>query len=245
MAARSKSHIEKVENTSKDKAFWENHISEAIREFYYTEFGAETTEQIAKCSQNSFVSACEYARRACINKADLMEFTPHVIKSTGAVVHNEQYNSETIEILCNIYISLCFLYDKIPSVFGFALLTGIDRQTIEGWVAEVKNGSGVSLQYRLDRQKSVKNIKAARALSLQNVAVTGGKGTVGCLAVLNNEVWNETVPQEKIDRPLDVSELPIFDSSAGWIDKGVRNDAAMLPDFSKTEAVTVGELPHL
>lgn len=210
MAARSKKYIEQVQNEPKDKSYWESHISEAVREFYYQEFNAETTEQISKLGQNSFVSACEYARRSCINKADLMTYREHTIPSTGARVSNEQYDSDTIEIICNVYISLCFLYDKIPSVFGFAMLTGIDRQTIEGWITEAKNGSGVSMQYRLDRQKSVKNIKAARALSLQNVAASGGKGVVGCLAILNNEIWKDLPVSEDSSRPLTAGELPIL-----------------------------------
>ena len=137
-----------------------------------------------------------------------MTYREHTIPSTGARVSNEQYDSNTIEIICNVYISLCFLYDKIPSVFGFAMLTGIDRQTIEGWITEAKKGSGVSMQYRLDRQKSVMNLKAARALSLQNLAASGGKGTVGCLAVLNNEVWGKNDYISDTKRALAVGELP-------------------------------------
>ena len=235
MAARSQKYIEEVQNEPKDKSYWENHISEAVREFYYSEFNAESVEQIAKCSQNSFVSACEYARRSCINKPDLMTYTQHTIPTTGAVVNNEQYDSNTIEIICNVYLSLCFLYDKIPSVFGFAMLTGIDRQTLEGWVAEVKNG--VTSSHRLDRQKSVRNIKAARALSLQNVAVSGGKGTVGCLAILNNETWNNPTTPEQSARPLLCSELPVLSLPGAGAPVG-GSDPVELP-------VLGGELPVL
>lgn len=206
MSARKKSDIEQLQNTPKDKSYWENHISEAVREFYYMEFNAETTEQIAKCSQNSFVSACEYARRQCINKADLMTYREHIINKHGGAVTNEVYNVEVVEIIASVYVSLCFLYDKIPSVFGFSMLTGIDRTCLESWVNEARNG--VRLQCSDHREKSVKTIKAARALSLQNLAASGGKGTVGCLAVLNNEFWGKTDYISDTKRALSLSELP-------------------------------------
>lgn len=223
MAAVSKDKMEQIQDTPKDKSYWESQISESIKEFYFIHFECETTEQISKCSQNSFVAACEYTRRQCINKTDLMEYVPHTIQRTGTTQYNEQYSAETVEILANIYITLCFLYDKTPSVLGFSMLSGIPRQLLEDWVKEAK---GVSSANRQDKQKSIKNIKEARALSLMNIAVTGGRNVVGAVACLNNETWNNQNRIEDISsRVLSLSELPDLKYPQLNIEDKTRSDA--------------------
>ena len=222
MAGRSKASIRKLERVTdcqKDKAFFENKISEAVRMFYFEEFSAETVEQIAKCSQNSWVACMEYVRRSCIVRDDLLIFTSHNLNGngSGAVVDNEEYNGELIELLCDIYVSLSFLYDKIPSMFGFHVLTGIPRTTLQNWANGAEEVTISSRGFK--KKKAVETIRVAKGVSLENLAVTGGKATVGAIAALNNEYWGK----QEIEKP----QTAVLQS---W----------QLPDLSgKTEAIEV------
>ena len=246
MSARKKADIERVENTTKDKAYWENSVWEAVREYYYTEYNAETVEQISKLGQNSFVAACEYARRCCVSRCDLMTVTPHK-PNKGCTVFNECYDAERVEMLCSVYISIAFRIDKVPSVYGFSVLSGIDRETMQRWVSE---GQGVTIASRWNTPKrSVQKIRDARAQSLQNVAISGGKGAVGAIACLNNEVWNNPTTEQPKEHALRAEELPypVFsaDGSATWVqglpekrEKGAL-DALELPTFASADNVDI------
>lgn len=226
MSARRKGDIEKVIDTAKDAAWFESHISEAIRDFYYTNYQAETTEQIAKCGQNSFIAACTFARRQCIARDDLLTFTPH--QFGGYVAQNESYDKNKVEIVCRVYLDLCFLYDKAPSLYGFAELTGIDRVTLHEWI---KEGEGVSMQRRANTPKrSVQKIQQARAESLQNLAITGGKPALGSIACLNNSEWREKHEEAPKMHVLTADELPRLDINGDW--QNVERSAEALPDLS-------------
>lgn len=204
MAAIKEEDLDNI-GSSKDRAYYEHHISQAIQDFYFSEFGAEGTDAICKCNQNSFVACCEFVRRSVINRADLLITESHAPNS-GCVVHNEVYDPDKIAMLADIYINCCYLYDKIPSVLGFSKMIGVNYVTISKWI----KADGLSSSNRVNKQKdAINSIKASRALSLQNVAVTGGKGTVGCIAVLNNEVWNnQNRIEDTSSRVLSLAELP-------------------------------------
>lgn len=232
MAARSKKDLERVEDAPKDRAYFENHIAEAVRAFYYENFNAETTEQIAKCSQNSFISALQYARRCCIQREDLLDYIPHKITEYNTVL-NEAYSPEKVGLVCECFLSLCFLYDKVPSIYAFAVLTGIERGTLQEWVEREK----VRLQRREHTpKKSILDIKAAREQSLSNLALSGGKPAIGAIAHLNNELWKESIPEQpKQGQGVTVEELPVFDPVGGLLEQGERvalpvsDDALGLP----------------
>ncbi|MCC8044024.1 MAG: hypothetical protein LIP12_00805 [Clostridiales bacterium] len=91
---------------------------------------------------------------------------------------------ETIDRICNIYINLCFEYDKEISVMGFSLMTGISRDTIYSW------GNG---EYRLNSSHSdvYKKLHDFNEESLSNMLVSGKKNPVGILGCLNRRHgWN-------------------------------------------------------
>ena len=238
MSARKKIELEQVKDTPKDRAYYERTIWQSIQEFYYSEFGAESSEQIIKLPQNCFLSALEYARRIAINRCDLLKGSPHKINErSGGTVWNECYNPETVEMLAEIYVNICFRLDRVPSLYGFAMLTGIERSTLQRWVEEAK---GVTIASRQDTpKKGITDIKAARVQSLQNVAISGGKGVVGSIAILNNELWNTPTLEQPKEHALSAEELPypVFsaDGSATWVQG--------LPEKRKNGALDALELP--
>ena len=203
MAAVSKANI--TEGEFHDRAYWEAHITEALKDFYYSTFQAESIADIQKTPHNTFNAALEFARTQCVKRGDLLEYKEHA--TTYSVVQNEEYSAEAVQELCEAYISICSLFDRVPSLYGFAILSGIDRTVLYLWLKEVE---GLSPSNRLDKKKSVNDLKAAREVSLSNIALTGGKSTIGALAHLNNEIWNNSGTAEEKQRVISLAELPRF-----------------------------------
>lgn len=197
MSARKTADVlERVENEEKDSKYYENAIKNAVQEYYFTNYNAETPEEISKLSQNTFLGACLHARKVCIERDALLDYIPHRTGG-GSIVCNESYNEDKIEMLCNAYLEICYLYDKIPSIYGFSELSGVDRGILHDWINKYK---GVTSSGRCHKGKrAVLKLRDARGEMLQGVAVTGGKGTIGSLAILNNTVWkNEETEREEI-----------------------------------------------
>ena len=205
MAARKQA--DRQQGEVKSREYWQAQIVEAIKDFYYGQFELETVADIQKTPHNVFNAALQYANSQCVKRGDLLEYVPHTIESSGAIVHNETYNAKAVGELCSAYISLCALFDRVPCVYSFALLSGIDRTTLEGWVNDAK---GVSSADRVNKQKSIRELKTARAASLSNMALSGGKSALGAIAHLNNEIWNNQTTPEQSARPLSVAELPVL-----------------------------------
>lgn len=232
MAARKtaevKEILERVEDSKKDKAYYENAIRQAITEYYFDNYGAETTEEIAKCSQNTFLGACVYANKQCIDKESLLEYTPHNLNNYSTV-HCETYSREKVDLLCEIYLQLCYIYEKVPSVFCFAELSGIDRTVLQSWIGGT---NGLTSRRLHDTPKrSIEKLRDARAEMLQGVAITGGKGTIGSIAILNNSTWKETEQKREEERPLLACELPDLRHLLP------PEERQALPDFSKENSV--------
>lgn len=94
------------------------------------------------------------------------------------------YNMEIVEALCDIYIYMCYSYDKEVSIMGFGKLTGIDNDTVTIW------GSGKNLNNACLRV--YKKLCTEREETLSNkLLITGNKNQVGILAILNRHYqWN-------------------------------------------------------
>ena len=206
MSARKTAEVlEIMQDTPKDAAYFQNAIKAAIDDFYFDNYGAETAEQIAKCSQNSFLAACVYANKSCINRDDLLTFIPTKVNEYSTI-QNEVYDKSKVDILCTAYLHLCFLYEKIPSVFCFAELSGIDRTVLQSWISESKE---LTSRRSYDTPKrSILKLRDARGEMLQNTAISGGKGTIGSIAILNNTVWKNEVTEREEIHVLSAYDLP-------------------------------------
>ena len=51
------------------------------------------------------------------------------------------YDLVQVERVFNIYIDLCFTYDKEISLYGFSFFTGIDKSTLYDWGNEAHRAS--------------------------------------------------------------------------------------------------------
>lgn len=228
MSARKKRDVlERVEDSPKDAAYYEREITKCVQDYYFSQYGIEGAEEISKKPQNTWVAAMEYCRRQCINKEDLIELQAHKIHPTcGGIAYNEAYSPEKVEMLAQVYIILCFAYDRTPSIFGFSILSGIDREVLQHWAAE-----GVSTASRQNTPKrSVQYIRDARTEALQNIATSGGRGVVGAIACLNNTSWRETPLEAPKMHVLTAEELPRLDINGDW--QNVERSAEALPDLS-------------
>ena len=73
--------------------------------------------------------------------------------------NKDSYNDKLINDICDIYIELCYEYDKEVSINGFCFLTGINTDTVYTWGSgERRSGSSCSEIYK----KLVKNNEECR-----------------------------------------------------------------------------------
>ena len=91
--------------------------------------------------------------------------------------------------MCDIYINLCYEYDKEISILGFCKLTGIVQDTIYQWGAESSRaGTSASEIY--------KKLSREREESLSNMLISGKRNPVGLLGALNRHYgWNMGQPR--------------------------------------------------
>jgi hypothetical protein len=143
--------------------------------------------------------------------------------------------------LVAIYISLCFRYNKVPSVFGLSVLTGIERARLIDWGNKAEKVSPSCREHA--RKKMILEVKAARAQSLENLAISGGKSALGCIAFLNNEIWNNAIEQpEEKEETVKSWELPIFNPETMQIETYISSDGKERPAPKRAEAVEVNSL---
>lgn len=101
----------------------------------------------------------------------------------------DTYNDKLINDICDIYVNICFEYDKEVSINGFSFLTGIHRDTIYSWGAnETRLGSSCSDVY--------KKLVANNEESLSGMLISGGRNPMKILPALNRRHnWNMGQPR--------------------------------------------------
>lgn len=121
-----------------------------------------------------------------INK-NLFKLHPEILKSENRV--SNTYDINIINAICDIYIELCYEYDKEVSILGFCKLTGIVQDTIYQWGNETTRlGSSASEIY--------KKLSTEREESLSNMLISGKRNPVGLLGALNRHYgWNMGQPR--------------------------------------------------
>lgn len=132
---------------------------------------------------------------------------------------NNSYDLELINELCDIYINLCYEYDKEVSILGFSKLTGINQDTFHDWGNEDrksvtyydKNNNiipSINLfkvnhpgePYRQELGSSgrevYKKLNVEREESLSNKLISGKQNPIGILGTLNRHYgWNMGQPR--------------------------------------------------
>lgn len=103
--------------------------------------------------------------------------------------NNNAYDLDKINNICDIYINLCYEYDKEISILGFSKLTGINQDTFYDWGdGSSRPGSSACDIY--------KKLTQEREESLSNMLISGKRNPVGLLGALNRHYgWNMGQPR--------------------------------------------------
>lgn len=135
-------------------------------------------------------------------------------------------DGEMLERLCDFYVMICMMYDKVPNVFGFASLLHIQYQTIMEWKDNniyintiSENDEGVELR-RTKREILRKLLLTTEQGHVNNLS-SGKKNPVGTIAILNHRFgWNRDTwkPIEETQNRLSLSDLPLLEQNT--IDSG-------------------------
>ena len=129
-------------------------------EIYDSDIDLYTSEYIDNLSDETMIY------KTMIFNGLLQYIYVHVFKYKGNTTryHNKNStidysNTDIINHLIDIYISLCFKYNHIPSILGFSVMTGIDNQTITSWLngeyRQVKNDNVYTHSETAKRLKSI------------------------------------------------------------------------------------------
>lgn len=103
--------------------------------------------------------------------------------------NRDTYNSELINDICDVYIDLCFEYDKEVSIIGFSRLTGIDTDTLHSWGNKEYRSSSSSPDI-------YKKLVANNEESLSNMLISGSRNPMKVLPALNRRHnWNMGQPR--------------------------------------------------
>lgn len=178
--------MSQVSNTVKTESgveVYENGISEYLDQ-YITD---HQIEDMRREPQSRWNAALLY-----INKY-LFNGSKEPLKVDGNI--NNAYDLDLINNMCDIYINLCYEYDKEISILGFSKLTGINQDTFYDWGNESSRpgSSGCEIYKKLSRE---------REESLSNMLISGRRNPVGLLGALNRHYgWNMGQPRGASSEP--------------------------------------------
>ena len=168
-------------------------------------------EDLRKESQSVWNGALRYIRRKVFPNTSILKSKSNINIYNNNIPSNfNAYNYDLVNDICDIYIDLCFIYDKEISIMGFSNLTGIENTNIQDW--------GVNDRLSKTSSQIYKKLREFREESLSSKLATGNKNPVGILAILNRHYqWNMPgVSRETANKPsLGATELPKLGSNIG------------------------------
>ena len=179
--------VETIKTESGAEVF-ENAVSEYLQEYIDT----HQIEDMHKEPQSRWNAALLYINKnyfklhTDILKAD--NYTTGNLKYNNPC-NNNAYDLDKVNVLCDIYIDLCYEYDKEISILGFSKLTGINQDTFYDWGNQSSgpSSSGCEIYKKLSRE---------REESLSNMLISGKRNPVGLLGALNRHYgWNMGQPR--------------------------------------------------
>ena len=169
-------HVNTIKTESGVEVF-ENAVSEYLQEYIDT----HQIEDMHREPQSRWNSALMY-----INKY-YFKLHPEILTTPGTV--SNSYNLDAVNSVCDIYINLCYEYDKEISILGFSKLTGINQDTFYDWGNQSSRPSSSACEI-------YKKLSQEREESLSNMLISGKRNPVGLLGALNRHYgWNMGQPR--------------------------------------------------
>ena len=168
---------ENTVKTSDGIEIYENAICEYLDQY----IDSHEIEDMRREPQSRWNAALLY-----INKY-YFKLHPEVLTTPGTV--SNSYNLDAVNTVCDIYINLCYEYDKEISILGFSKLTGINQDTFYDWGNQSSRPSSLGCDI-------YKKLRQEREESLSNMLISGKRNPVGLLGALNRHYgWNMGQPR--------------------------------------------------
>ena len=100
---------------------------------------------------------------------------------TNIVYSNSSYDIDLLNGLLDIYISLCYRYSKMISVYGFCLFCNIQPYVFTQW--EIDKAKSTTPEHK----QFLKKLEQAAEESKRSLLIEKGRNPVGVLALLNHD----------------------------------------------------------
>lgn len=167
--------MEKVESCEQSVEVFENDIVLYLKMFCEE----QNIKDLKKESQSVWNGCLRYIKKHVFNDKSKLKSKSNINIYNNNIPSNfNAYNYDIVNDICDIYIDLCFIYDKEVSIMGFSNLTGIDNSVIREWGYNNKKLSESSLTIN-------KKLTDYREESLMNKLATGKQNPIGVLSILN------------------------------------------------------------
>lgn len=201
--------MEKVQEQEHAAEVFENDIAMYLQMFC----DEQGIEDMSKESQSRWNAAMMYIRRHVFSDNSILKMS----KPLEGYINNNYndnrnnvnysncnaYDIDKVNIVCDYYIYLCYMYDKEISIMGFSKLTGINQDTIHDWGNNINklSTSGCDIYKKLltEREESLVNKLASN------------KNPVAVIAILNKHFgYNMPGVRQENERRmvLPMNELP-------------------------------------
>ena len=171
----------------KDASYYKN----AIPETFLTACKMLGYTDPANITQNNYNACLMFIAENIMTRQELKEN------------NSNRYNMKLLSDIADIYIALCYRYNKIVSLYGFSLLCNIPIHNIEQWKCErVRNATPEVMDM-------LKKLETAAEASKRGLLTDKGKNPVGVLALLNHDNgYNVGYSRESAsERALSISEI--------------------------------------
>lgn len=163
---------------------------------FMNEHGFENASDI---TPNQFDALCMYIRFNLfdIDKSLLYKYYPNISHNKSTTL---MYDDYICLCICDYYIYLCGIYNKIPSIYTYTQLTGINYDSVMRWAnmeSQRPNAYGIYKKLRNAYEKGLEN------------GAQSGKNPVGFIATLNHRFgWNaDNKPQLTVNITRDKNEI--------------------------------------
>lgn len=210
--------MEKVQETVESVEVYENDIDMYLKRFIQE----QNIEDMRQAHQSVWNAALIYIYRHAFKGTNRLKLNRPLEGYVNNNYNNKYnnlnnsncngYNIDYINLICDYYIYICYMYNKEISIVGFTKLTGIDDNTIYAW-GKQDNRSGTSAS------EIYKKLSKEREESLTNKLVDS-KQAVAQIAILN-KYYGWSLPgvtkenTKTIKTAADLPRLNISDDAQG------------------------------